>query len=115
MRYKQILRAVGLALLVAFSVLTGAGVAGERVDINTADAQTLDRVLTNVGPAKAAAIIAYRDAHGPFRSAEELVLVRGIGLKTVEKNRDRIDVGSSAARRPAGSGGVLPRIVPVTP
>ena len=63
----------------------GSAFAAERININTADAATLDRVLVNVGPAKAEAIVAYRKAHGPFRSAEQLAQVQGIGLKTVEK------------------------------
>ena len=84
--------------LVLSLLLAGAAIAGETVNINTADAATLDRVLVNVGPAKADAIVAYRKANGAFRSAEQLALVKGIGLKTVEKNRDRISVG---AARPA--------------
>ena len=81
--------------------LAGAAIAGESVNINTADAATIDRVLLNVGPAKAQAIVDYRKANGAFRSAEQLALVKGIGLKTVEKNRDRIVVG---AARPAAAG-----------
>ena len=85
--------------------LAGAVIAGENVNINTADAATIDRVLLNVGPAKAQAIVDYRKANGAFRSAEQLALVKGIGLKTVEKNRDRIVVGAArpAAARPAGA------------
>ena len=84
--------------LILSLALAGAAIAGETVNINTADAATIDRVLVNVGPAKADAIVAYRKANGAFRSAEQLALVKGIGLKTVEKNRDRISVG---AARPA--------------
>ena len=74
-----------------------------RVNINTADAATIDRVLLNVGPSKAEAIVAYRKANGAFKSAEQLALVKGIGLKTVEKNRDRIVLGGAPARQ-AGRG-----------
>ena len=42
-----------------------------------------------------------RTGHGAFRSLEQLALVKGIGLKTVEKNRDRILLGSVPAKRPA--------------
>lgn len=77
--------------------LLGSAFAAEKVNINTADAATLDRVLVNVGPSKAEAIVAYRKAHGPFRSAEQLAQVDGIGLKTVEKNREMILVGGGAA------------------
>lgn len=82
-------------------LLAGAAWANEKVNINTADAAALDRVLVNVGPAKAEAIIAHRREHGAFRSVEELATVKGIGLRTVELNRDRIEVGGAPARRPA--------------
>lgn len=84
--------------LILSLALAGAAIAGETVNINTADAATIDRVLVNVGPAKAQAIVDYRKANGAFRSAEQLAMVKGIGLKTVEKNRDRIALG---AARPA--------------
>ena len=84
--------------LILSLALVGAAIAGETVNINTADAATIDRVLVNVGPAKAQAIVDYRRANGAFRSAEQLAMVKGIGLKTVEKNRDRIALG---AARPA--------------
>lgn len=83
--------------------LVGTALAVDRVNINTADSATLDRVLVNIGPAKAAAIVAYRQANGAFKSADQLALVKGVGLKTIEKNRDRIDVGNVAAARRAGS------------
>ncbi|GAB3728533.1 hypothetical protein GCM10028862_06090 [Luteimonas pelagia] len=83
--------------------LAGPALAAETVDINTADAETLDRVLDNVGRSKAEAIVAYRDENGPFESAEQLALVKGIGLATVERNLDRIVVeGEDAAARPSG-------------
>lgn len=91
-----------LKSLIAASTLSlallGTAFAAEKVNINTADAATIDRVLVNVGPTKAEAIVAYRKAHGPFRSAEQLAQVDGIGLKTVEKNREMILIG--------GGGGV---------
>jgi competence protein ComEA len=82
--------------------LAGSALAAEKVNINTADAATLDRVLLNVGPSKAQAIVDYRKQNGAFRSAEQLAQVQGIGLKTVEKNRDLILVGGVApAAKPA--------------
>ena len=81
-------------------VLTGTAMAAETVNVNTADAATLDRVLVNIGPSKAEAIVAYRKTNGPFRSTDQLAQVPGIGLKTVEKNKDRIVLGGGAP--PAG-------------
>ncbi|HEY5804028.1 MAG TPA: ComEA family DNA-binding protein [Lysobacter sp.] len=88
-----------LSLLLSLLVAAAAN-AAEKVNINTADAATIDRVMVNIGPGKAEAIVAYRKANGPFRSAEQLAMVKGVGLKTVEKNLDRI-VFSGAAAVPA--------------
>ena len=88
---KSLIAATALSL-----ALAGSAFAAEKVNINTADAATLDRVLVNVGPSKAEAIVAYRKQHGAFRSAEQLAQVDGIGLKTVEKNREMILVGGGA-------------------
>jgi competence protein ComEA len=67
------------------------------VDINTADAETISRELNGVGLSKATAIVEYRKTHGPFKSAQDLSLVKGIGDRTVEINRDNILV--SAAKK----------------
>ena len=63
------------------------------VNVNTADAETISKELKGVGLAKAEAIVEYRDKHGPFRNADELSLVKGIGERTVEINRADIRVG----------------------
>ena len=99
-------KALAFSLLLATSAHAADKVAlhpADKVNLNTADAATIDRVLLNIGASKAQAIVAYRKEHGAFRSAEQLALVKGIGLKTVEKNRDRIVLGGSAvpARAPA--------------
>ena len=63
------------------------------VDINSADAETISEELKGVGLTKAQAIVEYREKHGPFRNADELALVKGIGERTVELNRKEIKVG----------------------
>jgi competence protein ComEA len=88
--------AIALQSMVLAALFAGSALAAETVDINTADAKTIDRVLHNVGPAKAEAIVAHREANGPYKSLEQLAKVKGIGLKTVEKNRDRIQIGGGA-------------------
>jgi competence protein ComEA len=93
---KAIRASLGLSL-----ALAGTAFASEKVNINTADAATLDRVLLNVGLSKAEAIVAYRKQNGAFKSAEQLASVKGIGLKTVEKNRDRIVIGGAAPAKAA--------------
>ncbi len=87
-----------LSSLLLSALLAGGALAADKVDINSADAATLDRVLDRVGPSKAEAIVAHRKQHGAFRSADELAEVKGIGLATIELNRDRITVGAGTAR-----------------
>lgn len=59
------------------------------VSINSASANELER-LPGIGPGKAAAIVAYRNEHGPFQTKEDLMKVKGIGPKTFEALKDRI-------------------------
>jgi len=87
------------ALILAFAFSSGA-MAAERINLNTADAVTLDRAMDGVGPAKAAAIVEHRRVNGPFRSVDQLVNVKGIGMATLERNRDRVMVAATAAPRP---------------
>lgn len=61
-----------------------------KVDLNSADAETLARELNGIGEAKARAIVEYREANGAFTSVDELLEVKGIGAATLEKNRDRL-------------------------
>lgn len=60
------------------------------VDVNSADAATISAELQGIGMVKAQAIVEYRDTHGPFKSADDLVLVKGIASRTVEINRANI-------------------------
>lgn len=64
--------------------------AGQTVNINTASAEEISEALKGVGQSKAEAIVAYREAHGAFRHIDELVNVKGIGLRTVDLNRTNI-------------------------
>ena len=57
------------------------------VNLNTADADTLATVIIGVGDARAQAIVEYRDEYGPFKSIDDIVLVKGIGPSILEKNR----------------------------
>lgn len=89
--FAHIFKALCLSLL--FSACAWAA---DKVNINTADAAAIDAAMINVGPSKAEAIVEYRKTHGPFKSLEELAMVKGVGLKTIEKNRDRIEIGRAA-------------------
>ena len=73
-----------LAALAAFtfSTLTFAS----PVNINTANAEQIAASLTGIGMVKAQAIIDYRNTNGLFSSADQIVLVRGIGDATFNAN-----------------------------
>jgi competence protein ComEA len=61
------------------------------IDINTAAVSRL-KDLPGIGDSKAKAVIAYREANGPFKSAEDLMKVKGIGPKIFESLKERITV-----------------------
>ena len=77
-----------LAMLVSVSSFAGP------VDINSADAGTLASAIGGVGESRAAAIVEYRDTHGPFTSVDDLSNVKGIGMKTVDKSRKNLMVSA---------------------
>lgn len=80
---------LSLASLAAFAA---------QINLNTATTSQLE-TLNGIGAAKAEAIVAYRSEHGGFKSVDELAQVKGIGQKTVEKNRAQMTV--AAERKPA--------------
>lgn len=69
--------------------ITSSADAEEMVNINTASAEQL-MTLHGIGQTKAEAIITYRNEHGPFESAEDIMLVSGIGQATYDKIKDNI-------------------------
>ena len=84
MSRNKIISAVSLFVsLFCFSTLHAAP-----VNINAADAQTLAASLSGIGSSKAQAIVDYRSANGNFESISDLSLVKGIGERTVLRNRD---------------------------
>lgn len=73
-----ILAAASLAIVSTFALASP-------VNVNTADAAAIAEALSGVGPAKAEAIVAYREANGPFKTAEDLLNVKGIGEGTLKQ------------------------------
>lgn len=65
-----------------------------KININTADAQTLMQI-PGIGDALSARILAYREENGPFTTINELTNVKGIGEKTLKKIQDYITTGES--------------------
>jgi competence protein ComEA len=86
---KSIIRNMVVGVILS---LVSMAVFAQQVDINTASATEISTALVGVGQSKAEAIVAYRKEHGPFKTADDLVLVKGIGEKTVAKNYDNIVV-----------------------
>ncbi|MGH8113683.1 MAG: ComEA family DNA-binding protein [Rhodanobacteraceae bacterium] len=76
-----------LALCFAFAL---PAFAATPVNINKADAQTIANSLDGIGLAKAEAIVAYRSAQGPFKSVDDVGNVKGVGEKTLTRNREAI-------------------------
>lgn len=62
------------------------------LNLNTADAESLQQALNGIGKAKAEAIVAYREANGPLASVDELLEIKGIGNALLERNRDKLIV-----------------------
>lgn len=79
--------------LLAACMLAATALAAEPVNVNTATAEQLAENLKGIGLSKAALIVAYREANGAFGHADELVNVKGIGIKTLDQNRGLILVG----------------------
>ena len=73
------------ALFLFFSLAFGV------VNINKANSAQLQS-LNGIGPTKAQEILKYRKAHGGFKSVNELVNVKGIGPKTVQKLKTQVSV-----------------------
>jgi len=78
-----------IALLVTSFVSLAAWAYGP-VNINTATAEEIADSLKGVGESKAQLIVQYRDENGAFTHVDELVNVKGIGISTVDKNREYI-------------------------
>ncbi|MDH3638895.1 MAG: helix-hairpin-helix domain-containing protein [Gammaproteobacteria bacterium] len=64
------------------------------VDINAADASEIAEALSGVGPKTAQAIVDYRAKNGPFGAIQDLLKVKGIGPKTLERYQQDIDLGT---------------------
>ena len=102
------------AILAAGLTLMVPAVAGP-VNVNAADARTLQKELVGIGPAKAQAIVAAREKNGPFKSLDEVAKVKGVGKKLVDRNRGnlRLDGKGQAAGNGSASGTASGGVAPV--
>ena len=88
------------ALLLALALCSVTAFAA--INLNTATKEELV-ALPGIGPAKAQAILDYRNSHGQFKSIEEVKDVKGIGAKRFEKLKGDLTVvgaSSKASARP---------------
>ena len=74
------------AAVVAAMLLAPNAIAGP-VNVNSADAKTLAKELQGIGMAKAEAIVSYRQKNGPYKNADDLAKVKGLGKKLIEQNK----------------------------
>jgi competence protein ComEA len=90
-----------LALLLALALCSATAFAA--INLNTASKEELV-ALPGIGPAKAQAILDYRNSHGQFKSIEEVKDVKGIGAKRFEKLKGELTVVGASVKpsaRPA--------------
>ncbi len=78
------------AWLVILVALSSFALHASPVNINSADAQSIAKALTGIGKARAEAIVQYRETNGPFASADDLIKIKGVSSKIVDKNREDI-------------------------
>ena len=76
----------------------------ETINVNQATAETLAKGLDGIGLTKAEAIVDYRDKNGPFKSLEDLTLVKGVGWKTIEANRSKIRLNDDGVMTTGNAG-----------
>ena len=92
--HKSIRRTLGLAAVALMIATARLAAADAQVNVNTASAIELAAVK-GIGPAKAQAIVEYREKNGAFKSVDDLKAVRGIGDKMVEQLRAQVTVGEA--------------------
>ncbi len=92
----MIVRRMLLSLLVVLFMAGGLAWAGDTVNINSASAKDLQKV-DGIGAKTAAKIVAYRNEHGAFKHVDELLKIKGIGKKKLEKAGDELTVGEAGA------------------
>ena len=99
--FRMVLATTASLMLCLALVLLLPAPAQAAVNLNTADAAAIAKGLNGIGLKRAQAIVDYRKQHGPFRSVDELALVKGIGPKAIERNRAAIRLEGQSGTRTA--------------
>ena len=89
---------LGLLLAAAPGLAADKAEGGKKVNINSADSSQL-ALLPRVGPSVAQRIVDYRKENGPFKKAEDLMLVQGIGEKTFQLIRPYVATAGETTLR----------------
>ncbi len=90
-----------LSLFLSFSATANAGKKKpplRPVNINTANAEELQQV-PGIGPATAQKILQMRKSYGPFKSVDDLLAIRGLGQKRLDKMRKYLTVGRMSSAK----------------
>jgi competence ComEA-like helix-hairpin-helix protein len=99
--YRPLVLAACLVFLFSASPLGAKKKPPEKpVNLNTATSEQLQQV-PGIGPATADKILKMRKSYGPFKSVDDLLAIRGLGPKRLEKMRKYLTTGKSAAPKPA--------------
>jgi competence protein ComEA len=93
---------LGVSIAAAAGPDVSAKVKSGKIELNSATAQEL-AILPGIGMKKAEAIVEYRKTNGPFASAEDLLQVRGVGEKLLEKIKPMITVKIKGSDLPKSS------------
>ena len=100
----KVTKLLGKVIFIASLLLASGWASSAPVNVNTADAKTLAKNINGVGPKKAQAIVTYRESNGPFKSINDLIKVKGIGQKLIERNKADLlfsDASSKATKKKA--------------
>jgi comEA protein len=90
-----------LSVIVLCAAAAGSSAATKKpplkpININTANSEELQQV-PGIGPATAEKILQMRKSYGPFKSVDDLLAIKGLGRKRLDKMRKYLTVGKFAA------------------
>ena len=112
-RIARFVSSLALAIVLVPGVAANKKPPAAPVNLNTATSEQLQTV-PGIGPATAEKILQMRKAYGAFKSVDDLLAIRGIGPKRLEKMRKYLTVGRAAAKPNAGANSPTPGLAAKT-